>query len=145
MKLLKVLSVAALGTLFAVGCTVTTTDSAGDGGTTVTDSGAKTDSGSTKTDSGSTATDSGSSATDSGDACETCQVNATSAGGKCEAEAKACSASADASAGCKALFDCINACADNACANKCVSDSTSAEGKAILNCLISECSTACGG
>lgn len=143
MKLLKVLSVAVLGTLLAVGCTVTTTETSGDGGTSGTDSGVK-DTGSPGTDSGAKPDTNTTTDTGGGMTCEACQTAATSAGGKCEAETKACSTSA-ASAGCKALIDCLNACSDATCQNKCITDSTSAEGKAFVNCIFTECATACGG
>ena len=129
MKLWNVLSVAALGTLFAVGCSSTTTTTT-DGGTT-SDTGAKTDTG--------TATDTGTKTDGAVEDCPTCQKN------QCATEQAACSADATKLKGCNDLITCINACSDATCANACVSASTSTEGKDLVTCIFDKCATACGG
>jgi len=141
MKLWNVLSVAAIGTLFVVGCSSTTTTVTDGGPTgdtgTATDTGAKVDTG-PATDTGPVATDSGSCTEDGGSACATCQLC------KCNAEVTACSTTA-ANPGCKALFDCMAACADAACQNTCVTNSKSAEGKALVGCVVDNCVSECSG
>ena len=134
MKLLKVLSVAVFGTLLAVGCTVTTTDSTTDGGT-VADTGAKTDT-AVKTDTGPVVTETGTP--DAEMTCESCQKT------KCATEQAACADPANTK-GCNDLITCVNGCSDSACANACVSASTSTAGKAYLQCVIDNCATECGG
>lgn len=137
MKLWNVLSVAALGTLFVVGCSSTTTTTT-DGGTT-SDTGTVKDTGST-TDTGSV-TDSGGT-TDTGGAvtCEQCQKDAQNKDtGACKDQVAACSTSTDVAKGCNDLFSCVSACTDVACQNACISASTSDPGKALLNCVITQC------
>lgn len=135
MKLWNVLSVAALGTLFVVGCSSTTTTTT-DGG--VSDTGGVKDTGS-PADTGTAADTSGTTDTGGTMTCEDCQKT------QCASEAAACSADADKLKGCNDLISCINACSDTACANACISASTSAEGKAFIGCVSDKCATACGG
>jgi len=71
--------------------------------------------------------------------CESCQKT------YCSSEINACQASDAAIKGCNDLIMCINSCPDDVCANKCVSDSTSAEGKALVTCVYGKCIEACGG
>ena len=133
MKLLKVLLVAVLGTLLAVGCTVTTTDST-DGGT-VADTGAKVDTGSTGTDAGK---DTATVVPDAPETCEGCQKS------KCATEMAACQDPANTK-GCNDLITCVNACKDAACANACITSSSSTAAKAYCQCVIDNCETACSG
>lgn len=135
MKLWNVTSAIAMGALFVFGCSVESTSPTTDGGTT-TDA-AKTDTG-VATDTGTAPTDTGTPMTDSGNPCVTCQTT------KCAAEQDACK-TAEANPGCNALISCINACSDVDCANKCVSDSMSTEGKALLTCVQMNCATECSG
>jgi hypothetical protein len=137
MKLWNVTSAVALGALFVFGCSVESTPST-DGGTTETgtDTGAKVDTGTMVTDTGTMAETSGDAP--AGD-CKTCQMT------KCSAEQMACQASADKLKGCNDLITCINACPDTACGDKCISDSMSTEGKALLSCVLEKCASECGG
>lgn len=135
MKLWNVTSAIAMGALFVFGCSVESTSPTTDGGTT-TDA-AKTDTG-VATDTGTAPTDTGTVA-DAPLDCMTCQTTL------CKAEQDACQADAAKLKGCNDLVTCINACTDAACANKCISDSMSAEGKALLTCVQEKCAEACSG
>lgn len=141
MKLLNILSITVMGTLFAVGCSSTTTitnDGGTDGGTNTGDTGTKTDTGTVKTDSATTG-DTGPGPV----ACTDCQEV------YCAEQNAACSTAA-AIEGCNNLITCIQDCSkldagateQNMCANKCVTDSTSAEGKALVACMV-DCSKTC--
>jgi hypothetical protein len=138
MKLWNVTSAVALGALFVFGCSVESTPST-DGGTseTGTDTGAKVDTG-TATDTGTMTTDTG-MAGETGMDCATCQKE------QCKTEQAACQADMTKLKGCNDLIMCINGCSDTACANKCISDSMSTEGKALLACVQDKCAAACGG
>lgn len=74
-----------------------------------------------------------------GGTCEECVATT------CGAEQAACRKDPAALKGCNDLITCINACSDADCANKCIADSTSAEGKALVGCVVDKCSVACGG
>lgn len=71
--------------------------------------------------------------------CESCQKT------YCSSEINACQASDAALKGCNALITCINSCSDDACANKCITDSTSVAGKELVACIYDKCIDACGG
>lgn len=70
--------------------------------------------------------------------CETCQRD------RCGAQIDACRATDATVKGCNALITCINACPDTTCQNKCISDSTSTEGKALVECVVTKCADFCG-
>lgn len=134
MKLWNVTSAVALGALFAFGCSVENGTPSTDGGTDTGavggDTGVKTDTGPAG-DTG-TVTDTGMTA-ETGMKCAVCQAT------QCKAEEDACKASAATLKGCNDLGACLSKCTDDACANKCVTDSMSAEGKALLTCFIAKC------
>ncbi len=136
MKLWNVTSAVAMGALFVFGCSVESTSPTTDGGTT-TDA-AKTDTG-VATDTGTATTDTGTPSDTGPMSCADCQKT------QCATEQAACQADMTKLKGCNDLVMCINACTDAACANKCISDSTSAEGKALLSCVQGKCADACAG
>jgi len=142
MKLLNILSITVMGTLFAVGCSSTTTvtnDGGTEGGTNTGDTGTKTDTGTVKTDSATTG-DTGPAPV----ACTDCQEV------YCAEQTAACSKDASTVEGCNNLITCIQGCGkldagaseQNACANKCVTDSPSTEGKDLVACMV-ECGKTC--
>jgi hypothetical protein len=71
--------------------------------------------------------------------CETCQRD------KCAAEQAACTATDAARKGCNDLINCLTACTDADCQNRCITDSTSAEGKDLIMCIVDNCSGVCSG
>lgn len=138
MKLWNVLSVAALGTLFAVGCSASstgTTDAGPEGGTGTDTGGAKDTGGTTD----GAKTDTGGGTVDAPMDCATCQKEA------CKDQQAACAADETKLKGCNDLITCMNACSDEACANKCITESSSTEGKALIQCIIDKCTEACSG
>lgn len=139
MKLLNILAITAIGTLFAAGCSSTTTITNTDGGAdSATGDSGKTDTG--KADTGTTPTDTGSDAGDPEAICKACVES------KCSAELAACNASTTAAAGCKALIDCLVACTTAECQNACINDSMSTEGKNFVNCVyVDKCQMECTG
>jgi hypothetical protein len=136
MKLWNVTSAIAMGALFVFGCSVESGPTTDAGSTT--DTGAKTDTGTATTDTGTATTDTGTATGDSGNPCVTCQQT------KCATEQEECK-KPENNKGCNDLITCINACPDKACADKCVTDSTSTAGKALLQCVIDKCATECTG
>ena len=67
------------------------------------------------------------------DPCSTCVET------NCGAELTAC----EADATCKKQLDCIDACADNACAEKCWKDFPSSKADDVFNCVDSKCAKEC--
>jgi hypothetical protein len=63
----------------------------------------------------------------------------------CAAEMAACQADMYKLKGCNDLISCINSCSDAVCANKCITDSPSSEGKALVLCVQEKCAEACSG
>jgi hypothetical protein len=61
----------------------------------------------------------------------------------CPAERKACERDPMTLAACTRLFDCLKACTSTECQNKCISDSTSIEGKEFLQCVVEKCPDVC--
>jgi hypothetical protein len=128
MKLFNVLSVTAFGVLFAVGCSSTDTTTT-DGGTA--------DTGTAPADTGTAPADTGSAeetSTDAGDTCNPCLMD------KCSSEIAACAADSK----CVAINDCVNACSDTDCANKCITDTPEGDKfSAIVTCGQDKCATEC--
>lgn len=134
MKLVNLLGTTIISVLFAVGCS--STDTTGDAGTT-TDTGKAGDTGSSgettppaDTAPGETA---GETAGETGGDCASCLT------AHCDAETKACAADA----ACKKRLDCMNACADAACQNKCISDNPTTKGDDLITCVLTNCKTEC--
>ena len=125
MKLFNMLVVGSFAMLAAAGCSSTTTTTT-DGGATATDTGT------TPVDTG-TKPDTGTAPVDAGNVCEKCLVM------NCAAESVKC----DADAKCKERLACMDACADTACRNKCISDIATTAGDDVITCIQEKCKTEC--